>query len=257
MRLLNVLTFKLEEFIGDQIPPYAILSHTWETEEPTIEDVQDLNEVRLTALTKIQYCFKQARLDRIDYVWLDTCCIDKRSSAELTEAINSMYSWYESANVCYAFLPDVQVPEDHLPPGDDTPESFPTNLALELRLSQSRWFTRGWTLQELLAPKHIKFFGHNWTYFGMKTALVSTLSRTSGIDMSVLKGNAPLYGICAARKMSWAAKRQTTRIEDEAYCLLGIFAVNMPMLYGEGRRAFLRLQEHILANSVDQSLLAW
>ena len=173
------------------------------------------------------------------------CCIDKTSSAELSEAINSMFRWYEKAKVCYAYLSDVS--------GD-------ANLKKDVsEFVGSRWFTRGWTLQELVAPKSVLFYSRRytgWHFLGTKEDLCDHISAVTGIDTDTLYG-AGLELASVARKMSWASHRETTRVEDTAYCLLGIFDVNMPLLYGEGKKAFLRLQEEILRSSYDYSLFAW
>ena len=146
-----------------------------------------------------------------------------------------MYSWYKASQVCYAYLADVR--------GGDT-------LSDDLR--QSQWFRRGWTLQELLAPRSVVFFDNDWIDIGTKLSLEEVISEITGIDDFVNFKTA-----CVAQKMSWAAKRHTTRIEDEAYCLLGLFDVNMPPLYGEGKKAFMRLQLEILKTSDDESIFVW
>ena len=175
-------------------------------------------------------------------MWIDTCCIDKSSSTELSEAINSMFQWYRNAAICYAYLSDVDILEH--PTGEM--QAF----------SSSRWFTRGWTLQELLAPAELVFLTANWTEIGTKTSLATAVSKITRIDGKVLReGNWDGYSV--GQKMSWAAGRQTTRLEDEAYCLMGLFGVNMPLLYGEGGRAFLRLQQEVLRVSEDQSIFSW
>ncbi len=186
---------------------------------------------------KIEGCCAQARADGWEYAWVDSCCIDKSSSAELSEAINSMFKWYRNAQVCYAFLDDVDGEEEGAIPGE---------------LRRSMWFTRGWTLQELLAPDIVVFFDKNWMDIGTKTSLGELISEITGIE--------DLFsweGACIAQKMSWAAKRKTTRTEDMAYCLMGLFDVNMPPLYGEGNKAFMRLQMEIIKSSDDESFLAW
>ena len=214
MRLLNSSTLELEEFYGT-LPSYAILSHTWEKEAVSIEDLSQEYIRQMLGYHKILSCCEQAFLDGIDYVWIDTCCIDKRSSSELSEAINSMYAWYRSAEVCYAFLADVRNDED-----TDTENSGFRN---------SRWFTRGWTLQELLAPSSVVFYDKDWVEIGTRWSLRDTLSQITGIDKEVL-GHNNLSSCSVATKMSWASKRKTTRVEDIAYCLMGIFDVNMPMV---------------------------
>ena len=171
----------------------------------------------------------------------DRCCIDKTSSAELSEAINSMYLWYQEAALCYAYLPDV-------------PSNDPSTLSSQL--AESKWFTRGWTLQELLAPSTVYFYGEQWVELGTKASLHKTISRITGIPDRVLLMD-PLAKISVAMRMSWASKRRTTRLEDMAYCLMGIFRVNMPTLYGEGEKAFARLQQEIIKVSEDHSIFAW
>lgn len=186
--------------------------------------------------------------DGFDYVWVDTCCIDKTSSAELSEAINSMYVWYRGADVCYVYMADVV----------DTREDFHSQPGLGSAFGQSRWWTRGWTLQELLAPTCLTFFDQNWREIGTKASLQELISDLTGIDaQTLLDYDANRSLVSVAQKMSWAANRQTTRREDHAYCLLGIFGINMPLLYGEGNQAFRRLQLEILKQSTDHSLFAW
>ncbi|KAI0514706.1 heterokaryon incompatibility protein-domain-containing protein [Xylaria bambusicola] len=247
MRLLNAHTRQIHEFISSyDVEDFAIVSHTWGKEEISLQDWQNLSPAELElreGYAKICHCCQQAIEDGYDWVWLDTCCIDKTSSSELSEAINSMFRWYQDASICYAYLADV---------ADDTTED-----SLLTALSHSRWFTRGWTLQELLAPKDIVFFSKNWKKLTTKLTSLETLSTVTGIEKIYLEGE-PLEDASAAQKMSWAASRQTSRIEDIAYCLLGIFDVNMPLIYGEGKKAFKRLQEEIMkANPEDHTLFAW
>lgn len=164
-----------------------------------------------------------------------SCCIDKSSTAELSEAINSMFRWYRNAAICYAYLEDV------------------TSLS---HLDQSRWFTRGWTLQELVAPRDVLFYSSDWRLLGSKLELSDQLWKITRIEPEILSTGV-FDHVSIATRMSWAGNRQTTRIEDAAYCLMGIFEVNMPLLYGEGRKSFTRLQEEIMKVSDDQSLFAW
>ncbi|KAF9885268.1 hypothetical protein FE257_013066 [Aspergillus nanangensis] len=297
MHLLNAKTRRLEEFFESEAPPYAILSHTWGKDEVSFQDIQDPSppgfrtsdrgrpfdqttkkpsdgrpttdysdeiptsdkHTKKLGYDKIIKTCQQALEDGFAYVWIDTCCIDKSSSAELSEAINSMFRWYKQAEVCYAFLVDV--------------------LPSSSSISESRWFTRGWTLQELLAPRKLIFFASDWSCIATREELSEEISTITGIERWFLDD----YGThdsrssryrydsrynpdiqsrsmdCAsiATKMSWASSRRTTRLEDMAYCLLGIFGVSMPLLYGEGERAFLRLQEEIMKHSDDQSIFAW
>jgi hypothetical protein len=280
MRLLEVRRQRIEFFVGDDVPPYAILSHTWGKDEVLFEHIRDAAPtlMEMDGWKKVQYTCTQARLDGYDYVWIDTCCIDKSSSAELSEAINSMFKWYLKAAICYAYLSDV----------NDT-----VSVA---SFEKSRWFTRGWTLQELIAPNNVIFYDSAWKRItsrqGLSAAQLSAIQRVTNLPESILRRDEELFASCEtemfkyplghdyqaqtccqcsrredslpvldsyifAERMSWAAKRETTRVEDRAYSLLGLFGVTMPLLYGEGSRAFLRLQEAILKQSNDQSLLAY
>ncbi|KAK0634092.1 heterokaryon incompatibility protein-domain-containing protein, partial [Immersiella caudata] len=244
MRLLHTtLTpeglFEQSEFAGDGIPRYAILSHAWGDSEITLRDVEAGRGRGKAGHEKVEKCCDRAKADGFDYAWVDTCCIDKTSSAELSEAINSMYRWYQNADICYAYLSDV-----------------PSSGAR--RFEESRWFTRGLTLQELIAPSRIIFFDQTWVEIGTKTTLGEMIMHRTGIPFAVLNGDpGAVERATVAQRMSWASTRQTTRVEDIAYCLLGIFGVNMPLLYGEGERAFIRLQEEIIKISDDHSIFAW
>ncbi|KAF2179377.1 HET-domain-containing protein [Zopfia rhizophila CBS 207.26] len=251
MRLINTETLKLENFHESNLPKYAILSHTWGKSEITFRELRNLNMSLLNARIrikgkagyyKITKSCTQALSEGIPYVWVDTCCIDKRSSAELSEAINSMFRWYKNAAVCYAYLDDIDL-FDPIRMGDKD-------------LAKARWFTRGWTLQELIAPQNVVFYIKGWNCVGNKLSMKEKLSRITGIDEATLITR-NLESVSVARRMSWASKRITTRVEDIAYSLLGIFDVNMPLLYGEGEKAFIRLQEEIMKDSEDQSLFAW
>jgi ankyrin repeat protein len=241
MRLLQVHksgSFSLIERFGDDIPPYAILSHTWGSpdEEVTFQDLQAGLGEHKRGYRKIIFCGKQAADDGLKFFWVDTCCIDKTSSAELSEAINSMYMWYQAAEVCYAYLADV--------PSIGT-------------LPNSRWFTRGWTLQELIAPTEVVFFSEEWERLGTRLELSKSIQDCTGIPERVFLESTSLDSFSVAQKMSWAANRNTTRVEDRAYSLIGIFGINMPLIYGEGENAFIRLQEEIMKISDDHSLFAW
>ena len=245
--------YSLIEVAGPDDYPYAILSHTWNaTGEVSFDDMKDLGVARArSAWSKIAQTCTRARSQNIDYVWIDTCCIDKSSSAELTEAINSMFQWYKKARSCYAYLSDLA----ESPNGD--PASDRARQQLRADLGRCQWFSRGWTLQELIAPKAVEFFDCSWTHRGMKASLRYEIALITDIDVSVLSNSEELSTIPVARKMSWAAKRQTTRPEDIAYSLLGIFGVNLPMIYGEGSKAFIRLQEAVAQSTNDLSLFAW
>jgi acyl carrier protein len=260
MWLLNVSTLELEEFIGSNIPPYGILSHTWGLEEVTFTLMKKAKHrpeaERKAGYFKIRGCCKQARKDGLKYAWIDSCCIDKRNSAELSEALNSMFQWYKLAAKCYVYLSDV-------PSDEETREQM---------FEKSKWFTRGWTLQELLAPQELVFFAQDWTSIGYKASigandqdsdegcvdLTKEISRITEIPIEYLMGQKAISQACLAQRMYWAARRETTRAEDRAYSLMGLFDINMPILYGEGlEKAFGRLQREIIHRSPDQSILAW
>jgi hypothetical protein len=220
------------DLIGaDKIPPYAILSHTWhEGQEVTFDDMRRNLGKNKTGYDKILFCARQAKLDNLDYFWVDTCCIDKSSSAELTEAINSMFKWYSKANKCYVFLSDV---------------SITGSASSDVDFQKSRWFTRGWTLQELLAPASVQFFTRDRMPLGDKVSLGSEIAKTTGIPSQALY-HSSVSDFDVHERISWAKHRQTRREEDEAYSLLGLLDVQMPLIYGEGRRsAFRRLHREI------------
>ena len=245
MRLLHSETLQFREFFERDVPKYAILSHRWGDKEVSFQEMEQNRVSDGPGIEKINGCCRQACQDGLEWVWVDTCCIDKKSSAELTEAINSMFGWYGSAKVCFVYLSDVTSP--------DKTESL-------RQFERSQWFTRGWTLQELLAPQHSIFFNAMWEPIGTKEDLSSCLAGITNIDTTLLGTDdveRALKGKSVAQRMSWAATRVTTRIEDEAYCLLGIFDINMPLLYGEGVRAFRRLQLEIIKESNDESIFAW
>lgn len=284
-RFLDTLTGK---FVWKDKPDevaYAILSHTWKSAEEggeqSFDDIKALQDEMMVAEAEamesaittvssasntadselmpkftifshnrlsdkiLQLC-NIARKDGYRLVWDDTCCIDKSSSAELTEAISSMFELYRLSEVCYVYLTDV--PQDEPGLGTFSEHSY---------FSNSRWHSRGWTLQELIAPRYVVFLTQTWTVFGTKLQFASWLNQITGIDLDILTGRATLDSISVARRMSWAAKRQTTRVEDRAYSLMGIFGVRIPTIYGEGSNAFLRLQEEIIRTTPDQTIFAW
>ncbi|KAK7745022.1 hypothetical protein SLS53_003257 [Cytospora paraplurivora] len=245
MWLINTSTLLLESVPGPESQPYAILSHTWEKGEVSFQQIANLDEAqKMKGFQKIaKTCELAQKQDPpLQYAWIDTCCIDKLSSAELAESINSMFAWYKKATVCFVFLSDLPAHE---------PESWDPILPL------CRWFTRGWTLQELIAPKLVEFYDCEWNCHGTKSQRMYELEHITGVDAKVLGNSNLLSTICVGARMSWAAGRQTTRQEDMAYCLLGIFDVNMTMIYGEGGKAFIRLQEQIIKDSNDMTLFAW
>jgi uncharacterized protein YerC len=227
-------------FIGDNIPKYAILSHTWgvDTEEVTYRDLIDGTGKSKAGYGKIRFCGERAKHDGLQYFWVDTCCIDKSNSVELQEAINSMFCWYQNATKCYVYLLDLSTKKRK------ESDQF-CEHTWESAFQASRWFTRGWTLQELLAPGLVEFFSQEGKQLGDKRTLKRQVHEITGIAVSALQG-APLSRFGVDERLSWAENRKTMREEDGAYSLLGIFNVSMPLIYGEGReKALKRLLEEI------------
>ena len=249
---------KVLKFCDDDTTEYAILSHRWiDPTEVDYEEMVDLakmdreeqDEIRgRPGYKKIVDTCEQAKRDGYEWLWIDTCCIDKRSSAELSEAINSMYRWYANAKICYAYLHDVDG------------SSFPTTKDEEKYPQLNgwpEWFSRGWTLQEMIAPQDLQFFNKDWQPIGDKKGLARKLRRITGVPEPVLAYGLERNRPCVAQIISWAANRTTTRVEDRAYSLMGLLDVNMPMLYGEGKKAFHRLQLEIIRSSNDESIFSW
>ena len=261
MWLIHAETFQLR--FAEPTEDYAILSHTWGDDEVLFQDMKDLAVAKTKkGWRKIELTCRQARAHGLTWAWVDTCCIDKTSSAELSEAINSMFRWYEMSTRCYAFLEDV-LSETAWPErsGEET-----MGKAGLTAFGESRWFTRGWTLQELIAPWELEFFDRDWKSLGDRTRLCDEIHRITLIDRRIFGPRSSvdlprlthLAYVPAARKMSWASSRHTSRAEDQAYCLLGLFDVHMPLLYGEGAvKALFRLQEEISNKHNDLSLFAW
>ncbi|EXJ76499.1 uncharacterized protein A1O5_01007 [Cladophialophora psammophila CBS 110553] len=246
MWLLDSRTLKLTEFKKDR-PKYAIFSHCWLSDEDggevTFQEIQGSESKHKAekGYEKIQSVCAIAR-DHYQYIWMDTCCIDKRSSAELQEAINSMFQYYHHAELCYVYLDDV--------PSRQHPRAMAA-------FHEARWFTRGWTLQELIAPRDLVFYAKNWTFFDTKERLTDEIAQITDIDIAFLRGR-DLHKASAAQKLSSASKRNTSREEDMAYCLIGLFDLSIPVIYEEGlKKAFGRLQDAILKDTGDQSLFAW
>ncbi|KAI3323837.1 TPR-like protein [Xylariaceae sp. AK1471] len=246
MRLLSfqeVGRVSLTGDIIDRVPPYGILSHTWgsDDEEVTFEDVSLHTGTRKDGYRKIDFCGAWAAAHGLDHFWVDTCCINKANAVELQEAITSMFRWYQKSARCYVYLPDVHK--------DD---SDPT--AWHSAFRQSRWFTRGWTLQELLAPSSMEFFDRDGKRLGDKKSLIGLLNEITGISIDALQGR-PISAFSVNERMLWARGRDTKRKEDKAYSLLGIFGVSMFLNYGEGEEhAMNRLRKEIkhLESMVDQ-----
>lgn len=250
MRLINITTLEIEEFFDISIPEYAILSHTWGDGEVSLQDWADRKNRRFKpGFQKIMWACNQAVKDQLDYVWVDTNCIDKTSSAELSEAINSMFKWYRRSNICYVYLEDVPA------------MTLDQCIEPDSVFRSARWFTRGWTLQELIASPNINFFSNDWTSIATKPELALCISEITGIAWScLLKGRLskshPLRRYSVAQRLAWASRRSTTRIEDQAYSLLGLFDITMPLVYGEGHEAFTRLLGEIIHKYADHSFFA-
>ncbi|KAF2423672.1 HET-domain-containing protein [Tothia fuscella] len=259
MWLLNTTTLVLHEFINANAPPYAILSHTWGPDEALFHEFQNLNNIitQKIGFKKIAEFCELAESLGFDYAWVDTACIDKRSSAELTEALNSMYKWYCDAGLCITYLVDV-----HKAAGTgDESRGAATSESQADTFRESRWFNRVWTLQELIACKIRRFYASDWseiTAHSLGENIITLCSQITSIPAEALWDLRPLSSYCIAERMSWAAHRHSTRPEDITYSLMGIFRVNMPILYGEGHQsAFRRLQEEIMKKSFDTTLFAW
>jgi hypothetical protein len=227
--------------MSGQIPPYAILSHTWEGQEVTFRGLRDHSSLKeadaklKAGYKKLFFCAEQAKRDGLDHFWVDTCCIDKSNSQELQEAINSMFRWYQNAKKCYVFLSDV--------------EHSTLDGSSRSALMGSRWFTRGWTLQELLAPISVEFFSVEGIRLGDKALLKDIIHEITGIPVEALPGDR-LSDFSIDSRFSWAEKRQTSREEDRAYCLLGIFGVHLPLIYSEGEENALdRLRDAIMTKN--------
>ncbi|KAH9822827.1 het domain protein [Teratosphaeria destructans] len=298
---------------------YAVLSHTWGDEEISFSEIHNIEAAKTKrGFKKVELTCRQANADGLEHAWIDTCCIDKTSSAELSEAINSMFDWYKRSAVCYVYLSDFSLSGRKLASwgkyiadsaelheetwAKDNPvlethhirkvydmdvmesrsEYFRLDADLEVegnsgssslnespsvkdlvsRLGESRWFYRCWTLQELIAPNHVAFFDESWTFFGERSMLANVFAAFMVVPRAVLVRSASslrraLDTFNIAAKFSWAYNRHSTRVEDAAYSLLGLFDVNMPLLYGEGSKALVRLQEAIMRSNCDDSILLW
>ena len=242
MRFLNTRTLKFEQIPDSELHlkenQYAILSHRWgdDKDEVSFKDVQSSTEFSSKkGFNKISGFCEKAISENCRYGWIDTCCIDKDNLVELSEAINSMYEWYKGSKICIAYLVDVP----------------------QKQLTDSEWFERGWTLQELISPKAVTFFDHDWNVIGTKIEFITALSQRTGIPKDILSHTTKPSSCSVAQRMSWAADRDTTRVEDRAYSLMGMFDINMPMIYGEREKAFTRLQQQITQTSKDESIFAW
>ena len=235
--------FRLTPKISDKnVPPYAILSHTWGCDEVLFEDLEGDHGRNKTGYQKIEFCGEQAARDNLHYFWVDTCCIRKSSDAEQTSALNSMFRWYRKAAKCYVYLSDVSACiEDN-------------QRAVAFR--KSRWFTRGWTLPELLAPESVEFFSKEGVLLGDKKSLMEHIFNITGIPVQALRGDVTIYSM--EQRISWIDGRETEEEEDKAYCLIGICDVSLAILYGEGEeKAFRRLRREIELVEQDKREETW
>jgi tetratricopeptide (TPR) repeat protein len=240
MRLLHFNALDrpiLTDFGGKPTPPYAILSHRWSDSEVLIEDISDGNyKKREEGSKKLRFCADRAAQDGLRYFWIDTCCIDRWDNNERSKAISSMFQWYRNAERCYVFLSDVLL--------SATTET-PQRSDWEASFCVSAWFSRGWTLQELIAPVCVDFYSREGQRIGDKASLDRLLHGITGIPLPALR-NCPLDQFSASERMRWAEKRITTEEEDIVYCLLGVLGVSMPTTYGEGKEsAWRRLQAEV------------
>nr|POF13617.1 vegetative incompatibility protein het-e-1 [Quercus suber] len=255
MRLLNIDTLTFTDFfVAQALPPYVIASHRWVAgTEAMLEDVQQQKDTSKAGYHKVKRFAKyvKAQIPLVKWLWIDTCCIDQKSSQEVGEAINSMFRWYRDAEVCLAYLGDVTATNE--------PSSF----------EKSVWFKRGWTLQELLAPSVVIFLSKEWEVIGHKgrsgygrsgipvrtgVSLESRVAVITKIPEAILQDYEKSEGLSSDEKTRWMADRDTTRGEDSSYCLLGILGVSMNIRYGDGReKTRIRLMEKV---SKSKKLLA-
>lgn len=232
---------------NDQIPPYAILSHTWGDNEVVFRDFDEgllsADAMKKVGFDKIRFCGRQAERNGLRYFWVDTCCIDRSNSTEVQEAINSMFRWYKRSVRCYAYLSDVSV-------GGASVEDLSADTSWHEEFVASKWFTRGWTLQELIAPNSVELFSRDWRRLGDKSSLEPLIVKATEIPAAALRGTR-LSEFSVDERFRWAAGRSTLREEDQAYALLGIFGIHVPLIYGEGREgAMRRLREEINKPSI-------
>ncbi|KAG2353482.1 heterokaryon incompatibility protein-domain-containing protein [Suillus spraguei] len=229
---------------------YVMLSHRWEGTEPLLHDIQgkvvyDLDPVG--GIAKLQSFCETARDKGYRWAWVDTCCIDQTNNVEVQQSVNSMFIWYRHSTLTIIYLSDVP------------PSSQPGALA------NSAWNTRGWTVQEFLAPRLVLFYQKDWSPYlddrspNHKDSLVimKEMGDATGIDAQALIAFRP--GMRDAReKLQWVSARVTTWQEDIAYSLFGIFGVRLPVIYGEKKQSALgRLLQEVVAQSGDISALDW
>lgn len=271
MYLINVDDHSLKQFVDVyDCPPYAALSHRWgeSDDEMTFQEMTSrVSRKQKSGYRKMFNACLAAKHRGYQWVWIDTCCIDKQSSAELQESINSMWTIYYESAVCLAYLNDLETWHETRPVarGDAAfgEAALISGPSRETKLGESEWFKRGWTLQELLAPRKVDFLTSDWLAIGTRDSLSDSISRITTIPQAILQWDNDagredaIRAYPIASRFSWAAGRRTKRTEDRAYSLLGLFGIQMPLLYGEGHNAFGRLQEEIMKTSGDATILLW
>lgn len=244
MWLINTSTVRPREFTSST-PPYVIFSHTTATTEASFEELeQTRSDSCKEKFNIIERACDLARAAGIEWLWNHSACVDERSSAALSEAINSLAQVHRNCEYIIIYLEDL----DWEPGGED--------LTSE-RLATCRWIRNIWAIPEIIFPREASFYSSEWKQIGTKKSLLLHLSSIIGIDRAVLEDSDCLEDYSIARRMSWASEMSVSRIEDSAYALLGLFDISMPIVYGEGRKAFLKLQEEIMRDTDDLSLLAW
>ncbi|KAG1875820.1 hypothetical protein F4604DRAFT_1581727, partial [Suillus subluteus] len=240
---------------------YAVLSHRWlpDNQEPLYHQVsKEPKEVADgPGWKKLErFCHTAKVVHNCEFAWSDTCCIDKPSSSELEESIRSMFRWYRNSHVCIAFLSETA----------DLAALQLQETGKSGEKAVDAWFERGWTLQELIAPLQIKFYGANWKPLIQGSTndrnnrdskvIMEKISTLTDIHMDDLESFTP--GIDRVpEKMLWASRRRTTRIEDRAYSLVGIFDISIMIVYGEGKRAFFRLIEEVIKRYDKWDVFLW
>lgn len=262
MRLLHTKELRLvadsdAEYKAD--PRYAIVSHRWLADEVDFHNLHRLecSDESSLAVKKVKGACRQASKDGFTWIWIDSACICKTDAVELGRSINSMFKWYRKAETCYTYLSDVILADTPQPDSSTFRRRQDFAGRSNVESEASEWFTRGWTLQELLASNDMQFFDRDWNLMGSKQQLAHTIAEITGINSGFLTGKLDFRAACIAVKMSWMAHRQTTEEVDRAYSMLGIFDVSMDIMYGEGKKAFTRLQKLLLSTYVDESLFAW
>ena len=239
MRLIHTTRLEFVEFFDSRVPRYSILSHCWGDDEVSYQDFIAGVDHDAARFKKIVDCCNIAQSQGFEWRWIDTYCIDKRSSAELSEAINSMFAWYKRSAVCYAFLSDLVGQQDNVLQSVEDMRVVSNELTAvaaavtpEKRdLSSCRWFTRGWTLQELIAPTGVIFYDGNLDRISTRESLADDIATVTGIERDYLLKNQSIYDSSIAQRMSWASARTTTRSEDLAYCLLGTYLKGLGLLF--------------------------